>query len=59
MGSSREQFEAWFANDVVGAEVIFPEYKDGEYLEEDVYDEQLYIMLQAMWMAWSASRAAG
>ncbi|WP_191232906.1 hypothetical protein [Citrobacter freundii] len=56
--TSREQFEEWFSNDVVGADVTFPDFEDGEYIAGEVYDDQLYIMLQAMWMAWKASRAA-
>ncbi|MCD9604988.1 hypothetical protein LUS60_06735 [Raoultella planticola] len=53
--SQREKFEAWFVNDVVGADVNFPAFKDGEYAEGEIYDEQLYFMLQAMWMAWKAA----
>lgn len=53
----REKFEAWFVNDVVGADVNFPAFKDGEYTEGEIYDEQLYFMLQAMWMAWKAAGA--
>jgi hypothetical protein len=58
MDESRKQFEEWFMDDVVGAAVDFPEFEDGEYVAGEVYDEQLYVMLQAMYMAWSASRAA-
>ena len=54
--AQREKFEAWFADDVVGAEVTFPAFEDGEYVEGDVYDPQLYLMLQSMWMAWQAAR---
>lgn len=54
--TSREQFEEWFSNEVVGADVTFPDFEDGEYIADEVYDDQLYIMLQAMWMAWKASR---
>ena len=53
----REKFEAWFVNDVVGADANFPAFKDGEYTEGEIYDEQLYFMLQAMWMAWKAAGA--
>lgn len=53
----REKFEAWFVNDVVGADVNFPAFKDGEYTEGEIYDDQLYFMLQAMWMAWKAAGA--
>lgn len=53
----REKFEAWFVNDVVGADVNFPAFKDAEYTEGEIYDEQLYFMLQAMWMAWKAAGA--
>ena len=57
--NTKEQFEAWFENDVVGEEVTFPEFDGGEYTEGDLYDDQLYFMLQAMWMAWqSASKAS-
>lgn len=56
--AQREKFEAWFVNDVVGADVNFPAFKDGEYAEGEIYDEQLYFMLQAMWMAWKAAGAA-
>lgn len=56
--TSREQFEEWFSNDVAGADVNFPDFEEGEYIAGEVYDDQLYIMLQAMWMAWQASRAA-
>lgn len=56
MTDSRAQFEAWFADEVVGAAVDFPDFEDGEYVEGEVYDKQLYLMLQAMWMAWEASR---
>jgi len=52
---SREQFEVWFENDVVGAEVTFPAFADGEYVEGDLYDDQFYFMLQAMWMSWKAA----
>ena len=55
--TQREKFEAWFVNDVVGADVNFPVFKDGEYTEGEIYDEQLYFMLQAMWMAWKAAGA--
>lgn len=55
--AQREKFEAWFVNDVVGADVNFPAFKDGEYTEGEIYDEQLYFMLQAMWMAWKAAGA--
>ena len=55
--AQREKFEAWFVNDVVGADVNFPAFKDGEYTEGEIYDEQLYFMLQAMWMAWRAAGA--
>ncbi|MFW4062116.1 hypothetical protein ACKLJ2_23940 [Klebsiella quasipneumoniae subsp. similipneumoniae] len=55
--AQREKFEAWFVNDVVGADVNFPAFKDGEYTEGEIYDEQLYYMLQAMWMAWKAAGA--
>ncbi|MCW5001037.1 hypothetical protein M7963_05860 [Enterobacter roggenkampii] len=58
MDESRKQFEEWFMDDVVGAAVDFPEFKDGEYVVGEVYNEQLYVMLQAMYMAWTASRAA-
>lgn len=58
MDESRKAFEAWFMDDVVGAAVDFPEFEDGEYVTGEVYDEQLYVMLQAMYMAWTASRAA-
>ncbi|MEB0949300.1 hypothetical protein [Citrobacter sedlakii] len=58
MDESRKQFEEWFMDDVVGAAVDFPEFEDGEYVAGEVYDEQLYVMLQAMYMAWTASRAA-
>ena len=53
--AQREKFEAWFVNDVVGADVTFPTFEDGEYSEGEIYDEQLYFMLQAMWMAWKAA----
>ena len=55
--AQREKFEAWFVNDVVGADVNVPAFKDGEYAEGEIYDEQLYFMLQAMWMAWKAANA--
>lgn len=55
--AQRDKFEAWFVNDVVGADVNFPAFKDGEYTEGEIYDEQLYFMLQAMWMAWKAAGA--
>jgi hypothetical protein len=58
MDESRKQFEEWFMDDVVGAAVDFPGFEDGEYVAGEVYDEQLYVMLQAMYMAWTASRAA-
>lgn len=58
MTESRAQFESWFADEVVGADVIFPDFEEGEYVEGDRYDAQLYVMLQAMWMAWQASRNA-
>lgn len=56
--TNREQFEAWFENDVAGAAVTFPAFEDGEYVEGEVYDDQLYLMLQAMWMAWLAATKA-
>lgn len=55
--AQREKFESWFVNDVVGADVTFPTFEDGEYSEGEIYDEQLYFMLQAMWMAWKAAGA--
>lgn len=59
MKSSREQFEEWFKSYVVEIpDLKFPEMDDGEYVQGEDYDEQFYIMLQAMWMAWQASRAA-
>ena len=56
--TTREQFEAWFENDVVDKKVTFPAFEDGEYTEGDLYDDQLYFMLQAMWMAWQAASKA-
>lgn len=56
--SSREQFEAWFENDVVSEEVTFPVFEGGEYAEGELYDDQFYFMLQAMWMAWQAASKA-
>lgn len=53
--AQKEKFEAWFVNDVVGGDVTFPAFEDGEYAEGEAYDEQLYLMLQAMWMAWKAA----
>lgn len=58
MDVSRKQFQSWFADEIVGADVEFPEFEDGEYVAGEIYDEQLYVMLQAMYMAWTASRAA-
>ncbi len=58
MDESRKQFQSWFADEIVGADVEFPEFEDGEYVAWEIYDEQLYVMLQAMYMAWTASRAA-
>lgn len=55
--TSRERFEAWFAVDIVGCPVNFPEFDDGGYTEGDLYDDRFYLMLQSMWMAWQASRA--
>lgn len=55
--AQREKFEAWFVNDVAGADVTFPAFEDGAYAEGEIYDEQLYFMLQAMWMAWKAAGA--
>lgn len=55
--AQREKFEAWFVNDVVGADVTFPAFEDGAYAEGEIYDEQLYFMLQAMWMVWKAAGA--
>ncbi|MEZ2402824.1 hypothetical protein ACBR19_14540 [Raoultella planticola] len=55
--AQREKFEAWFVNDVVGADVTFPAFEDGAYAEGEIYDEQIYFMLQAMWMAWKAAGA--
>lgn len=55
--AQREKFEAWFVNDVVGADVTFPAFEDGEYEEGEIYDEQLYFTLQAMWMAWKAANS--
>ncbi|HFT4544822.1 TPA: hypothetical protein ACHT9C_001156 [Klebsiella pneumoniae] len=55
--AQREKFEVWFVNDVVGADVTFPAFEDGAYAEGEIYDEQLYFMLQAMWMAWKAAGA--
>lgn len=52
---SREKFETWFENDIVGAEVTFPAFTDGEYVEGDLYDDRFYFMLQAMWMSWKAA----
>lgn len=58
MDESRKQFQSWFADEIVGADVEFPEFEDGEYVAGEIYDEKLYVMLQAMYMAWTASRAA-
>lgn len=55
--AQREKFEAWFVNDVVGADVTFPAFEDGAYAEGEIYDEQFYFMLQAMWMVWKAAGA--
>ena len=55
--AQRDKFEAWFVNDVVGADVTFPAFEDGAYAEGEIYDEQFYFMLQAMWMAWKAAGA--
>lgn len=57
MTSSREQFDGWFSSYVVEIpEIELPEMDNGEYVQGDKYDEQFYVMLQAMWMAWQASR---
>lgn len=56
--TSREQFEAWFENDIVGQKVTFPEFDGDEYTEGDLYDEQFYLILQAMWMTWQAASKA-
>lgn len=56
--TSRERFETWFADHVVGAEVTFPDFEDGEYVESDIYDSKLYLMLQAMWMGWQEAETA-
>lgn len=58
MDESRKQFQSWFADEIVGADVEFPEFEDGEYVAGEIYDERLYVMLQAMYMAWTASCAA-
>lgn len=55
--AQREKFEAWFVNDVVEADVTFPAFEDGIYAEGEIYDEQWYFMLHAMWMAWKAAGA--
>lgn len=55
--AQREKFEAWFVNDVAVADVTFPAFEDGAYAVGEIYDEQLYFMLQAMWMAWKAAGA--
>lgn len=58
---SRAQFEAWFKTEIIETpDFVFNEFdeKDNEYIVGEDDNEELYLNIQAMFMAWQASRAA-
>lgn len=52
MDELRKQFQLWFVDEIVGVDVEFFEFEDGEYVVGEIYDEQLYVMFQVMYMVW-------
>jgi len=60
MTTSREQFEAWFKREIIETEDFqFNAFndEDNEYTVGEDDNEDLYLNIQAMFMAWQASRA--
>lgn len=58
---SRREFEAWFKSEIIETpDFVFNEFdeQDGEYIIGEDDNEELYLNIQAMFMAWTASRAA-
>ncbi|VEB97333.1 Uncharacterised protein [Cedecea lapagei] len=58
---SREQFEAWFKSEIIEkSDFEFADFdeEEGEYIIHEDDDVELYLNIQAMLMAWQASRAA-
>lgn len=59
--TSREQFEAWFKREIIEApDFEFNAFDDvtGEYVVTEDDNIDLYLQVQAMYMAWQASRDA-
>lgn len=58
---SRAQFEAWFKNEIIETpDFVFNDFdeNDNEYIVGEDDNEELYLNIQAMFMAWTASRVA-
>jgi len=58
---SRAQFEAWFKNEIIETpDFVFNDFdeNDNEYIVGEDDNEDLYLNIQAMFMAWTASRVA-
>lgn len=59
--TSREQFEAWFKREIIETpDFEFNTFDDvtGEYVVTEDDNIDLYLQVQAMYMAWKASREA-
>ncbi|GEM_PF-1103795 len=59
--TSREQFEAWFKREIIETpDFEFNAFDDdaGEYAVTEDDNIDLYLQVQAMYMAWQASREA-
>ena len=59
--TSREQFEAWFKREIIETpDFEFNTFDDvtGEYVVTEDDNIDLYLQVQAMYMAWQASREA-
>lgn len=59
--TSREQFEAWFKREIIETpDFEFNTFNDdaGEYAVTEDDNIDLYLQVQAMYMAWQASREA-
>lgn len=59
--TSREQFEAWFKREIIETpDFEFNTFNDdaGEYAVTEDDNIDLYLQVQAMYMAWQASRDA-
>lgn len=58
---SRAQFEAWFKNEIIETpDFVFNDFDENynEYIVGEDDNEELYLNIQDMFMAWTASRRA-